>query len=338
MSDPRSQEKPRPELEVRVHSLPVAQPRGGASDSKDGSVPSVTPQGASAVASGPTATPRRLGDGGPPAVVHVFSGPDDRVDGLAAYLSKLGVPCVDLDIVNFRQGEVKSSHDLSSDSLWETLRSELEGGRILALWFGTPCSTFSKARGHGPGPRPLRSVQHIYGLPKSELRESEYQQVREGTYFALKTCELAQAAHRQGVCFGIENPEPWPGHVSLYLLPEMQALASLPNVSCTNFDQCCLGAETAKPTRLLCFGLDLSQWTWRCQHEAKSWRYTDWKGNACLKRGPHPPLVGRKREDGRPATAGAAAYPSKMNELLAKAIHDGLGRSKASAPANSSNP
>ena len=131
-----------------------------------------------------------------------FSGPDDRVDGLAAYLSKLGAPCVDLDIVNYRQGGVKSSHDLSSDSLWETLRSELEGGRILALWFGTPCSTLSKARGHGFGPRPLRSIQHPYGLPKSELRDSEFQQVHEGTYFAFKTCELAQAAHRRGVWFG----------------------------------------------------------------------------------------------------------------------------------------
>ena len=80
----------------------------------------------------------------PPSWSTSSSGPDDRVDGLAAYLSKLGVPCVDLDIVNYRQGEVKSSHDLSSDSLWETLRSELEGGRILALWFGIPCFTFSK--------------------------------------------------------------------------------------------------------------------------------------------------------------------------------------------------
>ena len=141
-------------------------------------------------------------------MVHLFSGPDDRVDGLAAYLSKLRVPCVDLDIVIFRQGEIKSSHDLSSDSLWETLRSELEGGRILALWFGTPCSTFSKARGHGPGPRPLRSVQHIYGLPRSELRESEHQQVREGTYFALKTCELAQAAHRLGVASASKTRSP----------------------------------------------------------------------------------------------------------------------------------
>ena len=186
-------------------------------------------------------------------MVYVFSGLDGRVDGLAAYLSKLGVPCVDLDIVSYRQGEVKSSHDLSSDSLWETLRSELEGGRILALWFGTPCSTFSKARGHGSGPRPLRSIQHIYGLPRSELRDSELQQVCEGTYFAFKTCELAQAAHRRGVCFGIDNPEPWPGYVSLYLLPEMQELTRLPDVSCTNFDQCCLGAETAKATRLLSF-------------------------------------------------------------------------------------
>ena len=271
-------------------------------------------------------------------MVHVFSGPDDRADGLAAYLSKLGVPCVDLDIINFRQGEIKSSHDLSSDSLWETLRAELEGGRILALWFGTPCSTFSKARGHGAGPRPLRSIQHIYGLPKSELRDSEFQQVREGTYFALKTCEMAQAAHSRGVCFGIENPEPWPGYVSLFLLPEVQELSRLSDVTCTNFDQCRLGAETAKPTRLLSFGLDLTQWTWRCQHEYQSWRYTDWNGNECEKWVPHPPLVGRKREDGRPATAGAAAYPSEMNELLAQAIHDGIARSKPGSPVNVPNP
>ena len=149
---------------------------------------------------------------------------------------------------------------------------------------------------------------------------------------------MAQAAHRRGVCFGIENPEPWPGYVSLFLLPEMQELSRLPNVTCTNFDQCCLGAETAKPTRLLSFGLDLTQWTWRCHHESKSWRYTDWKGNACLKWGPHPPLVGRKREDGRPATAGAAAYPSEMNELLANAIHDGIARSKPDSPVNVLNP
>ena len=161
-------------------------------------------------------------------MVYVFSGLDGRVDGLAAYLSKLGVPCVDLDIVSYRQGEVKSSHDLSSDSLWEALRVELEGGRILALWSGTPCSTFSKGRGHGAGPRPLRSIQHIYGLPKSELRDSEFQQVREGTYLAFKTCELAQAAHRRGVCFGIENPEPWPGYVSLYLRTPGDARAYTP--------------------------------------------------------------------------------------------------------------
>ena len=99
MSDPGSQVKPRTELEVRVQSLPAAQSRDGASGSKDASASSATPQGAAAVNSGPTATRRRLGDGGPPAVVHVFSGPDDRVDGLAAYLSKLGVPCIDLDIV-----------------------------------------------------------------------------------------------------------------------------------------------------------------------------------------------------------------------------------------------
>ena len=253
-------------------------------------------------------------------MVHVFSGPDDRKDGLAAFLSDLGVPCVDLDIVNYRQGEVKSQHDLSSDSLWELLHTELGAGRITALWFGTPCSTFSKARGHGPGPRPLRSVQHIYGLPKSDLWDSEFQQVKEGTFFALKTSELATAAHSLGIPFGIENPEPWEGHVSLFLLPEVQRLAELPGIAVNDFDQCQLGAETAKPTRLLSSGLGLGHWSWRCNHKKKHWSYIDWKGNKCSKWGAHPPLVGRRREDGRPATAGAAAYPTEMNRLLAEII------------------
>ena len=253
-------------------------------------------------------------------MVHVFSGPSDRKDGLSAFLATSGLPSVDLDIVNFRPGEDKSSHDLLADSLWETLHSELRAGRVLALWFGTPCSTFSKARGHGKGPRPLRSLQHIYGLPKSELSVKESNQVREGTYFAVKTCELARAAHSAGIPFGIENPEPWPNHVSLFLLPEVQELASCEGVSHANFDQCRLGAETAKPTRLLSFGLDLSEWSWRCNHNKQMWSFTDWSGNQCSKWGAHPPLIGRKRDDGRPATAGAAAYPTEMNERLAKAI------------------
>ena len=257
---------------------------------------------------------------------HIFSGPASRADGLAAYLESMQVQCVDVDVVNCRPGASRAPHDLSTDAPWEKLRALMEQGQILGVWLGTPCSTFSRARGHGPGPRPLRSLDHMYGLPRAELTPAEAEQVREGTYFALKSAELATSAVAQGIPFALENPEPWDNSVSLFRIPEIEALASLPGVVHTNFDQCRLGGETAKPTRLLFFKLDLSGWEWRCNHPPRSWRYRDWKGRERRHWGPHPPLVGRRREDGKPATSAASAYPSEMNRLIAGSFAQALER------------
>ena len=79
----------------------------------------------------------------------------------------------------------------------------------------------------------------------------QHEQVRLGTFYALKTAEAATAAHSRGIPWAIENPEPWEGHISMWLLPGFMALASLPGVQTVNFDQCTIGAETAKPTRVL---------------------------------------------------------------------------------------
>eukprot|EP00969_Alexandrium_andersonii_P053985 2375494-Alexandrium_andersonii.AAC.1 len=64
---------------------------------------------------------------------------------------------------------------------------------------GTPCETFSRARVGPPGPRPLRSPEHIYGFPKSELYPREQEQVRLGTYFALQSARAANVARKSGV-------------------------------------------------------------------------------------------------------------------------------------------
>eukprot|EP00969_Alexandrium_andersonii_P230786 10192963-Alexandrium_andersonii.AAC.1 len=57
---------------------------------------------------------------------------------------------------------------------------------------GTPCETFSRARTGPPGPRPLRSSEFPYGLPKDALTPGEHEQVRLGTYFALQSIRLAE--------------------------------------------------------------------------------------------------------------------------------------------------
>eukprot|EP00972_Heterocapsa_arctica_P089910 13263499-Heterocapsa_arctica.AAC.1 len=73
--------------------------------------------------------------------------------------------CVDFDIFNAKPGH-SEDHDLTSDSLWERLLRDIKSGEIDAVWFGTPCTTFSKARELPGGPRPLRDRLHPYGFPK----------------------------------------------------------------------------------------------------------------------------------------------------------------------------
>jgi hypothetical protein len=248
-------------------------------------------------------------------------------------LRPLGLQCIDIDTANVGpHGELAEYNDLSSDQLWEVISRDLQSGRITSLWFGTPCTTFSKAREVRPGPPPLRDMDHLYGLPKASLTTAQYEQVRLGTYHALKTAELATEAHRLGVPFAIENPEPWEGHVSMFLLPEFKRLAGLPEVRVSNFDQCMVGAETTKPTRILYYKLPLSSLDKRCNHQKQWWNYTDWQGKPQRRWGAHPPLAQRKRGDGTPATAAAAVYPTELNRVIAEAIGQAVGPSGDATP------
>ena len=238
------------------------------------------------------------------------------------------MPCVDVDVLNCgSSGELSRNNDLSSDQLWETIFSDIRQGKVLAIWFGTPCTTFSKAREVRPGPPPLRDLNHPYGFPKTRLRPDLFEQLRLGNFFALKTAELATLAHQLGVPFAIENPEPWEGYMSMFKLPEFIRLAALPGVRITNFDQCTVGGHTAKPTRLLFFKLDLSPLCERCSHPKQWWQYRDWKGKLQWRFSPHPPLVNCVGEDGRPATSAAAVYPKGLNQAIAQALHSAVGAS-----------
>eukprot|EP00974_Lingulodinium_polyedra_P029317 2824236-Lingulodinium_polyedra.AAC.1 len=64
---------------------------------------------------------------------------------------------------------------------------------------GTPCTTFSAVWRGPPGPRPLRSADHPYGFPKKSLTPKEWEEVRLGNYFAIKSAELATVRRSVGV-------------------------------------------------------------------------------------------------------------------------------------------
>ena len=184
------------------------------------------------------------------SLLHLFSGPAERPDGFASFVQEKSGKCRDVDIVN-KTATDTFSHDLADDSLWLLLMDEFRKGIYNALFLGTPCTTFSAARTGPPGPRALRSPQHPYGLPKKELTIRENEEVRLGTYFALKSAEFCKMAVDTQRPFALENPKPKKGVVSLFDLPEMLAVAKMPGVRVVDFDQCPFGAETAKPTRIL---------------------------------------------------------------------------------------
>ena len=111
----------------------------------------------------------------------------------------------------------------------------------------------------------------------------------------------------------------------MWLLPEFMALASLPGVQTVNFDQCTIGAETTKPTRVLYYKVPLDFLHKRCQHPKQWWEYQDFSGKSQRRWGAHPPLARRVREDGTPATAAAAVYPGELNRALAEALAQAVG-------------
>ncbi len=86
-------------------------------------------------------------------------------------------------------------------------------------------------------------------------------------------------AYNLGIPWGIENPDPSGNPVSFFNLEEWAALASMPGVRHLDFHQCHLGSETAKPTRVLYFNLDLSSLSGSCTHEKKRWTYTTHTGH-----------------------------------------------------------
>ena len=190
----------------------------------------------------------------PPVVLHVFSGRADRSDSLKYFLKTHQWECIDIDIINVEAGLGKSEdHDLLSDALWNKLLARVRNREVAFIWFGTPCTTWSAARGQGSGPRKLRSVDQPFGIrnPQPPFTESEKRQLKEGTLFVLKTLLLARAIVAVGGGFGIENPKPQEGHASMFRIPEYEDLKRQCAVREFIFDQCRFGASSTKPTQIV---------------------------------------------------------------------------------------
>ena len=252
--------------------------------------------------------------------LHLFSGAYDREDGLAAALRGMGWTCIDFDN-KYAQGD-----DLANDEVWERIFAAVTRDLIAFVWMGPPCTSFSPARRHKPGPRAVRDAAHPRGFPKDQLTPAEVEQVRLANYFVVQCCRVATAAHGRWIGFAIENPIPWddPQCASMFHFEEFEAVLTLQGVRFVDFDQCTQGAETVKPTRVVFLGIDIGHWEMRCDHPP-CWQWCEFRdasGRHVWERQwtAHPRMIKARTMDGEWASKAAAAYPGKMNAAIARAI------------------
>lgn len=143
---------------------------------------------------------------------------------------------------------------------------------------GPPCATWSKARGarladdegnpKHRAPRPVRSAQHLWGLPELALRELEH--VIDGNILLGFCLESVLSLAVQGMTGIVEHPAEPEGNdlPSIWKLPLVQLILTLPGVERVKLAQGLLGADSPKPTELLVANLP------SIKQDICSWRIT----------------------------------------------------------------
>jgi hypothetical protein len=227
----------------------------------------------------------------PPVAVEFFSGSGH----LSRALRRHGWFVIEIDIVH--------GFDILKRGRLAWLRGVLMSGLIDAVHFGTPCSSFSRARDRPNGPPPLRSDSMVLGLP--DLRPHDADKVRLGNALASATLSLADVARLHGIPGTVENP-----HTSrIWLLPSWQRFVQRRCVRTTILDICAFEAPWRKRTRLISWHIDLALIDRRC---------TSSRGCCGFTGTPHMKLEGVDPATKRFWTKIAEPYPSSLCSLWAK--------------------
>eukprot|EP00435_Cladocopium_sp_Y103_P017556 s2656_g4.t1 len=196
-----------------------------------------------------------------PKALIIFSG-RSREGDLSHCLAKLGWVVCAIDTI------APKPTDILDDAVWELITDDIQDFFFDALWVATPCGSFSPLRERPPGPRPLRSVQHIEGLPSAQLTQSEQKQVKEANILVKRSYTAAAYQNKCKKPWGLENPKHPDDKPQLWMMPLIVKLAEVRDVIKVDFDQCRTGLSTTKPTRLLVKRIDLSELAGlRCNHE-----------------------------------------------------------------------
>jgi hypothetical protein len=263
-------------------------------------------------------------------MLSVFSGPYARADGLAAYLRQCGWADV-FQIDNDGERAGGWGHDLLNDARYAQELARASAGAFEGLMIAFPCSSSSIARmfdatnddGGDRGPPVIRDLDRPDGLPATELDPKHILELRLSNLLLERVVNIAIAARRSPARTTIvfENPsDRSPGasiasapefakHGAIFRTTPFKRLLNAVGLSHCTFAQCRLGGQYQKYTTLYYTAeagavLDaLDSPDYACNHE----------------RGSHTRAGGRG-PDGNFVSGPAAAYPARMNAVIARAF------------------
>ena len=247
--------------------------------------------------------------------VHLFAGrrrPGDFHDHVLGWADRLNIKVLILSM------DTAIDKDLGNLSLrscsWEALVRLYEGGLVMATLTGSPCETWTEARFVPPPPgvapehwpRPLRSVERVYGL--ADLSNAELKQCWFGSAFYLQAMYAATSHLLRGGYFIGEHPaKPVDAsHPSTWTTAVVEFIRRHPNSFLHHVEQYRYGACSVKPTGLLAVNLP------RFKPVMNS--YADWNA-------PRPTAVSiGVDEQGHFKTAKLKEYPVQFSAAMAAAI------------------
>ena len=138
--------------------------------------------------------------------------------------------------------ELGPEYDLRKQQNRQLLLGWLRAGFVRGGHLGTPCNSFSRARDRAPGPPPLRSDQHVMGLP--DLRPCDALKVAEGNLFMRFSVQFMVLCSVLGIGCTLENP----GRSRLWLTPAVKRLLRMRTASFVLFEMCMFGTPWKKTT------------------------------------------------------------------------------------------
>ncbi|CAE7251085.1 unnamed protein product [Symbiodinium sp. CCMP2592] len=97
-----------------------------------------------------------------------------------------------------------SEHDLLDDSVFEPLLRLSFSGAVTSAHASPPCREYSRCKLIRPGPKPLRTPEHLAGIPG--LSSSEQERVDASRTLMERAVELLHATYKAGGHFSLENP------------------------------------------------------------------------------------------------------------------------------------